>query len=266
MLVIIEADSGNGTTKRAWLRPGEWLVVGSTERADWVLAGDPQLAERHFSIGCDNTSCQLLATAETLLNGQPVREVQVRDNDVIVAGRFRFHIQIDGAPAGPSEQPAASTAADGGATVVVARDDSCLHRVGSWRFDCVPATWEPVAGMGLKWLSPGHEPGLVSVTESVLADFVDFTRYVQLLLSRLIQPALGLASVAPDAADICGAEEAVECSLRFSGPKGQSIVQRQVFARRGNRLGTAAFMTHEACVVQLASTFQQIRAGMSFQS
>jgi hypothetical protein len=85
-------------------------------------------------------------------------------------------------------------------------------------------------------------------------------------LNRLIQPALGLAAVAPDATSMHGADEAVECSLRFTGPKGQSIVQRQVFARRGNRLGTAAFTTHEACMDQLSSTFQQIRAGMSFQS
>lgn len=269
MQVIIEATSEYGIAKRVWLRPGERIAVGRTERSDLVLTSDPQLADLHFTIGCDGQNCQLrdLNTATgTFLNGSQVAESIVRDQDVIVAGGTTFHVHIKGAPSEPPSAERDHTDRDNisnAATVAQSRD-SLLHSVGNWGFDCIPDQWEAVNGVGVRWLAPDHEPGVVSVAESELGDFVDFTSYVGFLLNRLIQPALGLERAAPTLISIAGADHALECQLRFPGPKGESVVQRQLFAHSGNLLGTAAFMTQEVLADELSTAFQRIHDGMSF--
>ena len=99
MRVVLEVRSGPVAGKKVWLRPGQTVEVGRTERSEFVVAQDPQLSSRHFAIDCDSEKCRIRdldSTNGTRLNGEQITEAILRDGDQIFAGQTKFVVRVEG--------------------------------------------------------------------------------------------------------------------------------------------------------------------------
>ena len=112
MRVILELQSGACSGRKAWMKAGQIIQVGRTERADFVVPDDAQISSLHFALECERHSCLLrdLNSANgTNLNGERVTRASLHDGDVIVAGQTRFSVRVEGGagrkPSGAVPQP-----------------------------------------------------------------------------------------------------------------------------------------------------------------
>lgn len=96
-----------GRSRRVWLRPGYSVCIGRTEMADHAFPEDPAMDEIHFTIRLQNGRCELKSAVEnrTLVNGIPVTNSVLNNNDTIKAGATHFRIAIYG----QSEPPRTAT-------------------------------------------------------------------------------------------------------------------------------------------------------------
>ena len=98
MQVLLQITAGPATGRRFRLRQGQVARIGRTQWADFSVPDDAEMADLHFELGCTARSCWLrqLEAAETLHNGEPVDECQVRHGDLIAAGQTRFAVTLEG--------------------------------------------------------------------------------------------------------------------------------------------------------------------------
>ena len=115
MNVVIVRLGVGVTGSRTWLRDGQTLTVGSSHRADLCVDDDTQLAEVHFRVEVKAGVCRVKSLAEgqgrLLVNGSPVEEAVLKDQDTIHAGRSRFRVSIDG-PRSSASSSAGETQGD----------------------------------------------------------------------------------------------------------------------------------------------------------
>jgi hypothetical protein len=113
MRLTLEISAGQERGRRLWLRPGQSMSVGRTERAEFVVA-DGQMSGLHFSLAFQSDQCRICdreSSNGTFVNGIPITEAVLRHGDNIRAGQTTFSVQLEGADGlrGTSAVPARSS-------------------------------------------------------------------------------------------------------------------------------------------------------------
>jgi pSer/pThr/pTyr-binding forkhead associated (FHA) protein len=116
MKAILEVIGGRCGGRKTWLRAGESVDVGRTERAEFVIAHDVQMSGLHFALTCQSDGCRLRdlgSTNGTFVNGKKISEAVVTGSDEIVAGTTRFAVRVQGDVRGnPAKSGPAATIPD----------------------------------------------------------------------------------------------------------------------------------------------------------
>lgn len=88
------------------IRKGHQVQIGSTEWADYAVAGDPELLGIHFVVSfCDDSpAVNAVDGAQILLNGKPRASGTLRDGQQLQAGQTVFHVEVEGVVDDPSEK------------------------------------------------------------------------------------------------------------------------------------------------------------------
>lgn len=100
--VVVEVMNGAYAGRKAWLRAGQVLKIGRTERADFVVPYDKGMSSLHFTLECALGSCKIRddqSANGTQVNGQPISEAMLHQGDVVQAGTSKFQITLEGASA-----------------------------------------------------------------------------------------------------------------------------------------------------------------------
>ncbi len=138
MRLSVSIVEGPASGRKLWLSVGQIAEIGRASTMDLPVPGDAQLAETHFSVGCQRDGCwlrDLSGGAGLTLNDAPPAppapgalpsagppgSIPLADGDRIRAGRTRFLVRIEGAPrtaAMPTGQVAAGEAAAAAAASV----------------------------------------------------------------------------------------------------------------------------------------------------
>lgn len=97
--VILEVTNGPYSGRKAWLRAGQVLKIGRTERADFTVPHDKNMSSLHFTLECDQDVCRVKDAESangTSVNGEKVTESFLKHGDEIGAGSTKFKINIEG--------------------------------------------------------------------------------------------------------------------------------------------------------------------------
>lgn len=121
-MVCLQTADGPDEGRRAWLRTGQSMRVGRSEQADFVVHGDPSIADIHLALRFDGQTCRLSnvgAGCRTLLNGTPVNEASLFVGDQLQIGRTNLRVTVGPACTTP---PHAGAAADAASTAFALHD------------------------------------------------------------------------------------------------------------------------------------------------
>lgn len=105
MKIIVHVNAGAGQGRQIPMQTGERARFGRSDAADVCFPDDPHMSDVHFELLCRDTDCvlQSLSTSATLVNGQPVDQVSVLNDDVILAGTTGLNVVFPDAVAAPVE-------------------------------------------------------------------------------------------------------------------------------------------------------------------
>lgn len=104
---ILEVKWGPSRFRKAAIEPGATLRVGRQEKADFVIAGDPDLSGLHFELRWDGATCVVrdLASANgTRVSGSKIDEQPIGNGAWIRAGGTDFSVYIEGSTPPPRER------------------------------------------------------------------------------------------------------------------------------------------------------------------
>ncbi len=113
MRVAIVVCSGPATGRRIQLKASQLAKFGRSNWADFAFPEDSALADIHFEIQCDSTSCTIASLAKehpTWLNKEPVTKCRLNSGDVIQAGQTQLTVEIHGGSESAVENAAAVAA------------------------------------------------------------------------------------------------------------------------------------------------------------
>ncbi len=99
MHVTMELKTGSTAGRKVHLVSHQLVRVGKSSWADFVVTGEPQLADQHFSLETDAQACRIRDLSKgqgLLLNGQSVLSAVVHDGDRIRVGDAEFVLAIEG--------------------------------------------------------------------------------------------------------------------------------------------------------------------------
>lgn len=114
MRITLHVSGGPGTGRSGQAGPGRPLYVGRGVMAHLRVPDDPDLLNVHFEIECSEATCRMRdmsGPAGTKVNGNTVRAAELKDGDVITAGRSTFEVRAVAAPAPAPAAPAPVAAA-----------------------------------------------------------------------------------------------------------------------------------------------------------
>jgi predicted component of type VI protein secretion system len=114
MAVILQITGGPAKGRRTFLRAGQVLRIGRTERSDFDVPQDPTMAPVHFAVEYDAYVCRLRdlrSGVSTMVNGTAVVDTVLAHGDQITAGATTFSVHIEGSQPAPVARPAAVPAA-----------------------------------------------------------------------------------------------------------------------------------------------------------
>lgn len=136
--------------------------------------------------------------------------------------------------------------------------------IGHWTFKALPGGWEAVDGFGIRRREAGFFPSEAMVAEEALKSGTTFEQYVQsqLDLVRLLVASPHIEAAWP--APIGGVEESKAFVVRYRTDDGRSFVQRQVYVRKGQHVGSLALTALENESARLEPVFDQIISGLKF--
>lgn len=136
--------------------------------------------------------------------------------------------------------------------------------IGRWTFKAMPRGWEAVDGFGIRRREAGFFPSEAMVAEDALKPGVTFDQYVQsqLDLVRLLVASPQIEAAWPAAIE--GIEESKVFVVRYRTDEGRSFLQRQVYVRKGQLVGSLALTTIESESARLEPVFDQIVSGLGF--
>lgn len=116
-VVLIHSDQEFPSAHKD-LATGRRMLFGSGRQADFGVSGE-DVAPLHFQIAFDGNRVRLknlaAAKAPVLVNGAPIDEADLFDNDVVQVGRSQVAVRITGAVAAASDE--AEDASDSGITL-----------------------------------------------------------------------------------------------------------------------------------------------------
>lgn len=113
MKLILEVLSGPQTGKRIDVPANQLVRIGRTPRSDVAFPGDSHMSSVHFALQCEEQVCWVRdykSTNGTLVNGQKVVEVALRQGDKITAGTTQFLVHVEAPKAKPAPAPAQESA------------------------------------------------------------------------------------------------------------------------------------------------------------
>ncbi|MGH9402274.1 MAG: DUF4123 domain-containing protein [Terriglobia bacterium] len=113
MRLILEVRSGPQSGKEIDVLPGQLVRIGRTARADAAFSDDSHMSGVHFAVQCEEKVCWVRdykSTNGTLVNGQKIVEVALREGDKITAGTTQFLVRIEAGKAEAEPAPAPVTA------------------------------------------------------------------------------------------------------------------------------------------------------------
>lgn len=122
MQIILEIVSGPAMGGSFRLLEGEYVRIGRTDQADYVVAGDGHMSSLHFLVECRPTEVRLRdlkSTNGTMVNGVCVIETELKDGDQIAAGQSVFRMRVE--QAASVAETAGESLAPGGADFLLAR-------------------------------------------------------------------------------------------------------------------------------------------------
>jgi hypothetical protein len=108
MQVAMELKTGSAAGRKVHLVSNQVVCVGKSHWADFVVADDAQLADRHFVLETDAKGCRVRIVNREhaiMLNGKPIELSAVRDGDCIRAGGSEFVLAVHGDSPGAGETP-----------------------------------------------------------------------------------------------------------------------------------------------------------------
>lgn len=109
MKLMLEVRSGPQSGKKIDVPAGQLVRIGRTARADVAFSDDSHMSGVHFALQCEEKVCWVRdykSTNGTLVNGQKIVEVALRQGDKITAGTTQFLVHIEAA------KPAAAITAE----------------------------------------------------------------------------------------------------------------------------------------------------------
>jgi len=103
----LEIMTGDRAGARHAVSAGAALRVGRVAPAEVLILDDPLLSALHFAIECTTNGCRIKDLGSrfgTFRRGERIEEADLRDGDVILAGRTRFALAlaVDGSTPPPS--------------------------------------------------------------------------------------------------------------------------------------------------------------------
>lgn len=104
--VIMEITNGPFIGRKSWLRAGQILRIGRTDRADFALPHDKNMSSLHFTLECGQDVCKVRdeqSANGTTVNGEKITESLLKHGDEIGAGSTRFKINIEGSRDVPTD-------------------------------------------------------------------------------------------------------------------------------------------------------------------
>jgi hypothetical protein len=112
MRVILELVSGSDAGRRVSLLRNQEVVVGQSSWADFAVADDAAMAEKHFRLETDLHACRVIDLSGgrgVWVNGEPAAAATIRNGDRIRAGRTDFVCHVEGFSEDRSAQLPTST-------------------------------------------------------------------------------------------------------------------------------------------------------------
>jgi pSer/pThr/pTyr-binding forkhead associated (FHA) protein len=256
------------------VKEGQTVTVGRTTNSAFALPQDTFLSRVHFAVECTDSACHLVdqqSANGTLLNGVKVsHRTAVNEGDVILAGQTKFIVHVS---ASPSRKPAPASAqapvTDPPTRLpLTASSPPVLDSVavGSWFFGIIPEGWQVVEGFGLRRRERNSFPAEAMVSEATLASGQTFDEYIhsQLDVVRLLVSQPQIQAAEPPT--LAGAEEARAFVLRYKMDDGRRFLQRQIYARSGQRAGSLALTTLESEAPAIQPYLDQILRGLAFRN
>lgn len=98
MQIVLEIVSGPAAGAAFRLLEGEYVRVGRTDQADYVVSGDGHMSSLHWLVECRPTEVRLRdlkSTNGTFVNGVRVLEAELKDGDQIAAGESVFRMRVE---------------------------------------------------------------------------------------------------------------------------------------------------------------------------
>ena len=95
--VVLEILNGAKAKQRIWVRLGQLVYLGSTDRSDVIVESDSSLAPQHLSIGHHSAGCfiECLDPDQRMtVNGACAQRRRLHDGDVVVVGDTRLKAHI----------------------------------------------------------------------------------------------------------------------------------------------------------------------------
>jgi hypothetical protein len=96
--VALQVLNGPNAGHRIWVRLEQVLQVGSSDRADVMIATESGADSIDFSIGHSRAGCFaecLLGGSSINVNGREMQRVRLHDGDLLVAGNIQFRVMLE---------------------------------------------------------------------------------------------------------------------------------------------------------------------------
>lgn len=135
--------------------------------------------------------------------------------------------------------------------------------VHGWIFSSIPTGWEGIPGTGLRRTELDHFPSSVVVVPDELPAGETLAGYVERQLAALREAMSAHQIEVPRPGRMPGVEETLEMTVRHSIASGPSIVQRQLYTRRGRTIGVITETTTAADWEGLRATLETILGGLT---
>jgi pSer/pThr/pTyr-binding forkhead associated (FHA) protein len=256
----LEIENGPLAGQKISVAEGQTVTIGRTRRSDFAISHDTFLSGQHFALSCSPTACRLVdhhSANGTFVNGARVTDTEVRDGDEVAAGSTKFKVFAESVAAEavsppPREiQPAESTTQQPSEAEPATPVPSALGvrqgtTIGSWTFRLIPDGWEAIEAYGIRSSIKGAFPTEAMVTDDRMANGATFGQFVESQLSLVREFVANPQIEKTGPVSIEGANEVETFLVRYGTDDGRRFVQRQIYARAGERVGVVTLTTLES--------------------
>jgi hypothetical protein len=246
MPVVLEIISGPRAGQRIELPEDGTLLIGRRSPSQRTFPDDVSMSSVHFLIRGEGGACSITdqsSTNGTWVNNKRIKTAHLQPGDRVQAGGTEFVVH-----------PAAAQVSL----------ESVQLSFGSWIVPSTPQGWEAVSGQGLKLTGEDSHSNVIFAEDSVLdsAKTEDYVASQREVMRRFL-PDLKISGTELLAASGGGEALAVENTFRSSA--GETVYQRQLYVRRGKRIGIITTTTVEKERGKVRADFDAILASARFE-